>query len=799
MDIESIAKALGNGKEIKVEGGWSTLCPAHEDKEPSLSLTEKDGELIIHCHVGCDWKIVKDAIRAKGLLPERDKKKDLATFIWDKSKSDPAIKKYLLSRNIELKNIPKYLRFNKYNGQMMIVAAVTNPNSKEVVAIHKTYLNSDYQKTDRKMLGKCSGRAVWLSDPAEKMLVGEGIETTLSAMEATGLPGAACLSTSGMKRVKIPKKVKEIVILVDSDPKGAGQAAAQHLANSFSGKTMFATPDDTCFTDNPKKLDFNDLDPDQIRERFESLIEPDQAPAAELIEDDDPSEKKSSTQRIIEIVLDNAILFRDPDDIPYAKYKADGHMEVWPLESKQFRQWVGRSLYVKFKMAPNKNAMNDALNVLAGQAIYDGAKKEVNVRVAVNGGIYFLDPCLDDWRVIKVEPGKWIIEENDHDGIAFRRTSTMRPLPVPENCNFDILPGLVEKHLNVGEEDARLLIAFLIECLRPDTEYPVVEVTGSPGSGKSTIQEMIRDCIDPNKVNLRAAPKTIDDIFVSAANNHLTSYNNLSRITAGQSDAFCTLSTGGGSASRTLFTNTDESSIDVKRPVILNGVGQLAKMPDLIDRLIKIRLKPIGEENNRSKKDVMDAFRNDRGKILGSLLDLFSKVLSVLPTIELNRLPRMADFAKICEAITLVYQWEKPLLQTYYGNRAISFEDSLETSPAMMAVVNIVNDEGSYKGTIGNLYEKISWEKKTDDPWVKTARGLGEKLRLHQPALKAIGIEIEFDTKRQNDGYHVFLSKRNISSGYQPSQRTQHSQKHSKSEHQLPLIGETSADEWEEI
>jgi putative DNA primase/helicase len=45
-------------------------CPAHDDRNPSLSLRDADGKVLVHCHAGCDQNAVIDALKARGLWPE---------------------------------------------------------------------------------------------------------------------------------------------------------------------------------------------------------------------------------------------------------------------------------------------------------------------------------------------------------------------------------------------------------------------------------------------------------------------------------------------------------------------------------------------------------------------------------------------------------------------------------------------------------------------------------------------------------------------------------------------------------
>jgi hypothetical protein len=68
MTAETIARAL-NGR--RCGRGWSARCPAHDDRSPSLSITQRDGRVLVHCHAGCRQEAVIDALRARGLWAER--------------------------------------------------------------------------------------------------------------------------------------------------------------------------------------------------------------------------------------------------------------------------------------------------------------------------------------------------------------------------------------------------------------------------------------------------------------------------------------------------------------------------------------------------------------------------------------------------------------------------------------------------------------------------------------------------------------------------------------------------------
>ena len=69
MTAAEIAQALHGRKS---GSGWVARCPAHEDTNPSLSLRDVDGKVLVHCHAGCDQRRVIEALKDRGLWPESE-------------------------------------------------------------------------------------------------------------------------------------------------------------------------------------------------------------------------------------------------------------------------------------------------------------------------------------------------------------------------------------------------------------------------------------------------------------------------------------------------------------------------------------------------------------------------------------------------------------------------------------------------------------------------------------------------------------------------------------------------------
>ena len=280
----TLAKAL---RGHRVGSGWVAHCPAHDDRHPSFSIDERNGHLLFRCRAGCPQAEVIAALRRRGLWgrgrlgaapigaakQRHDTRADetsdrqrteMALGIW--AETQPAagslVETYLRARGINIPS-PPALRFHpalkhSSGGRWpALVAVVTRGAEGEPIAIHRTFLSPDGRgkaPIDRQkmLLGPCRGGVVRLGPATNPLMVGEGIETCLAAMQATGLSAWAALSTSGLRSLDLPPVVREIIVLADGDDSGESAARTAGLRWRREGRLVrIARP--------PAGMDFNDV------------------------------------------------------------------------------------------------------------------------------------------------------------------------------------------------------------------------------------------------------------------------------------------------------------------------------------------------------------------------------------------------------------------------------------------------------------------------------------------------------------------------------------------------------------
>ena len=218
--------------------------------------------------------------------------------------------------------------------------------------------------------------------------------------------------------------------------------------------------------------------------------------------------------------------------------------------------------------------------------------------------------------------------------------------------------------------DFCLVGTWELQALRERGPYAALVIMAEQGAAKTTMAKVLRRLCDPNVSDVRRPPRDTDDLMIAATNGHIVAFDNLSRLPEALSDNLSMLATGGGFSVRKLFTNREEEIFQAQRPIILNGITQVATRGDLLDRAVVTTLPPIAERIRKDEETFWREFEQARPRILGALLDAVSCGLQRLPDVQLERKPRMADFAKWGAAVEPACPWpEGTFLEAYVRNR----------------------------------------------------------------------------------------------------------------------------------
>ena len=450
--------------------------------------------------------------------------------------------------------------------------------------------------------------------------------------------------------------------------------------------------------------------------------------------------------QLIELIVKECELVHNQQKEPYAILKKAGIRQIYSINSKSFSDLVASKYFASKKSALSEASLKSALSTLSGKAVYEGKCVEIFTRIAKTKEGYWLDLCNDAWEAVLITKAGWKVLSGSSIPL-FSRSNSMLAIPTPiAGGSLDPLWDLV----NIPPEDRLIVVAWLLECLRADTPHVVMEFVGEQGSAKSTTQKLLKMLIDPNVANLRAAPKKVEDVWIGALNSHLVSFENISYLGQDYQDALCVMATGGAHATRTLYTNREEVIIELRKPIILNGITVNVTAQDLLDRSLHIELPPV--KTRLQSRDVEEAFALQYAHFVGALLDHLVAALNTLNSVVIadEDKPRMVDFAYLGEAVFQANGFaEGTFIGLYRSMRQKGVFRTIESIPIGLALLSYlqINPNG-WSGKLVELLPHLESHKpKGETNWPKSAKGMGDALRRLTPALRTLGFNCKSNQK----------------------------------------------------
>jgi 5S rRNA maturation endonuclease (ribonuclease M5) len=718
MDIKQVLDRLN--KVHRNSKGWSARCPAHDDKRNSLSVSEgENGKILLKCHAGCSYEAV---ITALGLTTNSAKRKKTVAEYSYQDETGKTVYQVVRSE-------PKSFRLRRPDGRGKWIWNIEGVG--RVLYGLPELIASDRQKP---------------------VFIVEG-EKDADRINSHELTATTNVGGAGKWREEYNEYLRgrHVVIIPDNDV--AGRNHAEQVAQSLHN--VAASVKVVSLSNLPEKGDVSDwLNVGRTVEQLRELVE--QAPlytpsvesSVKLNKDIHKSGRQSSqSTRLVELA-DEIELFHSPDGDAYGSLIVNGHVETWPLRSKVFRRYLMHRFYQEYGQTPSTQPIQDALGLLEGKALYEGPEHSIHIRLAEYQGCIYVDLADSGWRVVKVAANEWSIIQSRECPVKFRRVKGTLALPEPKRGDsFATLRSFINVE---NDNDWALLLAWLVAALRPRGPYPVLVLHGEQGSAKSTLARILRALIDPNRAALRSQPRNEHDLAIAANNGSVVALDNLSYLPDWLSDAICRLSTGGGFGTRTLYENDEEMLFNSMRPVLLNGIEELATRGDLLDRAIILYLPAIPREKRRTEAELWREFEQAHPSIFGALCDAVHTALRNVNTVKLERLPRMADFAVWATAAESALGLETGgFINAYTDNREGANGLVLESSPVAAAVFKLSATLTEWSGTATELLDKlnplVSETIRQQVSWPKKPRSLSNILRRLTPNLREAGITISFD------------------------------------------------------
>lgn len=289
LDPRSIARAMGG--DVTGRNSVNVPGPGHGKADRSLAIKimpSAPGGFVVFSHASDDPIECKDYVRqALGLgswkdgvghatplfvtvasddLKDEKRRIEFALKIWDQS-IDPRgtlVERYLREqRGLELipaivNTVVRHHGRLRYGDQYLagMVCLMRNIVTDEPTAIHRTFLNRDGKKIDRRMLGIAKGAAIKIDHQPGidgRLTIGEGFESSLAGRHADLGPAWALGSAGAIHSFPVVDEVDRLTILAENDPTN------RRAVRSVKGRYLKARRPVDVVTPRRGLNDFNDV------------------------------------------------------------------------------------------------------------------------------------------------------------------------------------------------------------------------------------------------------------------------------------------------------------------------------------------------------------------------------------------------------------------------------------------------------------------------------------------------------------------------------------------------------------
>ena len=336
-----------------------------------------------------------------------------------------------------------------------------------------------------------------------------------------------------------------------------------------------------------------------------------------------------------------------------------GRLEAFPVWDQSFVDALLLGAADEGRKLPGRDYVAQLQAVASARVRRDGARCVVWRRVAApSPGSVVVDLGDPGGTVVRISRDGWQVAQGD--GTLFARGGSYGTMPTPvgqagaptpdTTCAAwgHVLQTLAR--LGLQPRDAQLVAVVLLKWFIPAGAYPVLELLGPAGSGKTTAAQLLAMLIDPRSSGRAVTPRTLKvEEFAPMAQAHpVLVLDNLSRLAPAEQDMLCITATGAEIGTRTLHTTGQVTVFSVHARLVLTGITPAITRADLLDRCIRAQVSaPV---RRQGEDELSSWFNGQKPQLLGALFTVLSAALQHLPGVK-PATHRLVEFQRLGFAV----------------------------------------------------------------------------------------------------------------------------------------------------
>ena len=478
-------------------------------------------------------------------------------------------------------------------------------------------------------------------------------------------------------------------------------------------------------------------------------------------------DEKSDSNDALEITkskIRNLVVSQNNSKEVYAVVEINGHLETVELSS-------GRAIYWLNHMCQTNNVggvhgdefFKNILSVIIAEAqMSDTPREKIYTRAAFVQNTMYYDLGTTDWTFIKMTSDRMEVIPYAENMPMFRRSQSLSRQTATNPGTTDALDQLV-KLLRIKDVD--VFKVHLVTMFLPHITSPIMSFDGAAGSMKTTTTAAIKRIVDPSGSEVEdncTAMARNDDLVLQLYNRYMTAFDNVTRIDQNTSDILCRAVTGCSNSKRQLYTNADETILNFRTKIVMNGIVMIPEFPDLQDRMISYDRYPIEENQRLTGKEFHTRLNALLPSVLGCVLTILQKAIQC--SVEIHPRTRLADFEAWGEKISQAMGNEpNTFLQKFYEKQRQTSIAARDVHPIVAAIEKMMEDREEYENTTSRCFSELktvahSMEIESDSRFVqfpKAPNKLREEITKVMPILGKIGIMVDFSSYTKADGKYT--------------------------------------------